>query len=235
MVESALLRVDADAALGTAKRHIHCCALERHEGRKRLHFLSVDVVGVSDATLARHAVKRVLRAVSCDALDASIVASDGKGHTQDVANVLEDVEVSGGDGCLRRGLVEEDLHHVEKLGLRILAAGAGAEATDQAVSSSRACPAEHLNLFAAAHAVWLFQIIGAALCASATHRRMSAWAGVGEAGHTSHLVHSLLQSTSTATRVQRSLRPLIVALFHCVCGPCSIVCVGSMVTSGVQP
>ena len=87
------------------------------------------------------AVQGVLRAVAGDALDAAVVAADGEGHAQDVADVLEYVEVSGGNAGLGRGLVEKDLHHVEELGLSILAAGA--EAAGKGAASGSADSGQH--------------------------------------------------------------------------------------------
>jgi hypothetical protein len=72
-----------------------------------------------------------------------------------------------------------------------------------------------LNLFAAPHAVWLFQIIGAALCASATHRRIR-WRCVGRSrGGWSH---NDTRATVVATSYCRTFSMCLRSLLDCVCG-----------------
>ena len=67
-------RIDADAALGAAERHVDDGALVGHERGQRHHFFFVDLGRVADAALDRRLVMAVLDPPGANDLDVAVVA-----------------------------------------------------------------------------------------------------------------------------------------------------------------
>ena len=94
LVLAVQLGVDRDASFSSAKRHVNTGALVRHESREGLHFISTDVEGVSNTSLARTSVVRVLSSEALDHLVLAVVPQEGKVDLDDVGARLDDPQDS---------------------------------------------------------------------------------------------------------------------------------------------
>lgn len=69
--------VNLDSSFGTSERHVGNCKLESHERSEGHALLDVDVISIPGAALAWEVVMLVLRTVTNDVLDFSVVSADG--------------------------------------------------------------------------------------------------------------------------------------------------------------
>ena len=86
------MRLDLDAALGAAERHVDDRALVGHERGERHHLVLVHLGAVADAALGRQLVVAVLGAPGVDHLDGAVLAAQRKVEPIDAiaaANLIE--------------------------------------------------------------------------------------------------------------------------------------------------
>ncbi len=126
LLDGVLLRIDLDAALGAAVRHVHDRALVGHERRQGHHLLLVHVRRVADAALGRQLVMAVLDAPAVDDLDRAVGAPEREVEAVDAvaaANLCQQafgvVGEAGGVVEVSGHLIEERLGRHHRVGLRV--------------------------------------------------------------------------------------------------------------------
>ena len=84
-----VLRVAGDAALGAAEGNIHHCALPRHPGGQRFHFVERHLRMEADAALGRAAHRAVLHAIAFEAVNVAVVHAHRHGDREHALGILD--------------------------------------------------------------------------------------------------------------------------------------------------
>ncbi len=100
------LRIEADAALGTAVWHIDCGILDRHPGRQRHHFRQRHILMETHAALARTARHIVLHPIAFEVGNRAVIALDRDIDHQDALRTLERLDPARQRAEIRRDAID---------------------------------------------------------------------------------------------------------------------------------
>ncbi len=120
-----LARVDADAALGAAVRHVDGRVLDRHPGRQRHHLGQRHVLVEAHAALARAARGVVLHAVALEVGDGAVIHLDRHVDHQRALGALQRFDPAGQRAQVGRHAV--DLLQVDAPGTEIVGVQIGGD------------------------------------------------------------------------------------------------------------
>ena len=117
-----LARIDPDAALGTAKRHVDRRVLDRHPGRQRHHLGQRHILVKTHAALARSARGVVLHPVALEMRDTAVIHLDRHVDDQDALGPGQGLDPAGQIAQIGRDavdLLQEDAPGTEMIGLQV--------------------------------------------------------------------------------------------------------------------